>query len=166
MHGIKHSDQTRTGHRNNFDFCNVYPFFPFFLRYLPPRDWWSRYSDVHVGCITRPLETCSVGALKPVDRHSPFVRDADRKFSFLWYGQNDREKKRKREREERTEEKFKCGEKWIEKKKKRLVTRLWEWQAQSRQPTRAFTLKMMKNKNRLKTASHASPEPTESGICF
>lgn len=53
---IKHSrawSDNRAAHRSNSDFC-IWLFFPSSPSHLLPRDWWSRYSDVHVGCITHP----------------------------------------------------------------------------------------------------------------
>jgi len=98
-------------------------FFPFFPPL--PHDWWSHYSDVHVGCITHP---CVFGNLfrrrfvASITIRRSFVTRTE---NFHFYSTTGMTVKKKRR--ERTKEKFKCGEKYGKRrKKKRLVTKLWE----------------------------------------
>lgn len=98
-------------------------------------------------------------ALWSTDRHSPFVRDADRKFSFLWYGRNNRwggggkkgERRRKRNSNAgRNGKKRREKDLWQERRPPELDARSdrtrWGW----------------KNKNRLETASYASSKRLEN----
>lgn len=74
--------------------------------------------------------------------------------NFHFYSTANNREKGKRER---TKEKFKCEEKSKEKKKKKARDKILRMTAvrawYSKQPIRAYILKTMKNKNRLKTAS-------------
>lgn len=91
-------------------------------------------------------------ALWSTDHHSPFVRDADRKFSFLWCGGENKREEKRRKRNSNAGRKKKNGKRRREKGDKDFEN---DGHTSSKRHMRLYWNDEL-NKNRLGRASHVS----------